>query len=304
MDASVIIVSWNAKAYLTECLDSIIKELEGNACEIITVDNASTDGSPDEVRARFPQVDLVVNETNQGFARANNTGIRRSSGRYIFLINSDVKVLYGCMASIIRYLDANQDIGILGPKILNKDLSLQKSCRKSPTLLLSLLSALGVDSTHMPQGETREAQVLSGCFLAVRREAMESVGLLDERFFFYAEDTDWCKRFRDAGWKAVYFTGASAIHYGGSSSARAPFKFYVEMQRANLQYWEKHHGPFSKSAYMMIIVLHQLLRVARGAALYALKPSSRDEAAFKIKRSIVCLRWILLQATGLNTELA
>lgn len=304
MDASVIIVSWNAKKFLLDCLETVYSDLNGLDHEVIVVDNASGDGSAGAVKEFYPKALVIENSSNEGFARANNTGIKKSSGEFILLINSDVKVIPGCIPALLKFLSEHGSAGVVGPMVLNGDLTLQKTSRRFPNLAITLLSALGIERTFLPHNETREAQALSGCFLAVRREALIDVGLLDERFFFYAEDKDWCKRFSDAGWKAFYHPEAKAIHYGGASSAKAPVKFYIEMHRANLQYWEKHHGSLSKAAYLFIMIIHQALRILRGAALYMLRPSSREEAAYKIKRSSACLRWMLCRTIGLNIELA
>jgi hypothetical protein len=127
----------------------------------------------------------------------------------------------------------------------------------------------------------------------VRREALEQVGELDERFFMYAEDLDWCKRFVDAGWETAYLKEAEAVHYGGQSSANTPVRFYVEMQKANLAYYLKHRGRLVAGIYAAIVFAHQLLRVARGSVLVLLHPASRAENTFKVQRSVACLRWLL-----------
>lgn len=307
MDISVVIVSWNARRHLIECLSSLWPELTGLRSEVIVVDNASTDGSSAAVLEQFPDVKLIQNYENLGFARANNIGIARSYGRYILLVNSDVLLLEGCIRKMFSYMERNPDAGVLGPRILNPDHTLQLSCTRFPTLRGALLSAVGLETAfrslrYFPHKGIEEVDVISGCFMMVRRRALDRVGPLDEAFFIYAEDKDWCKRFRDGGWKAVYFPHASAIHHGGASSKNMPVSFYIEMQKANLQYWEKHRGSTARAVYSGIILVHQSIRFLRGCLLYAARPSKRESSGHKIKRSGACIRWIFTGKGGLTPE--
>ncbi|MDO8426270.1 MAG: glycosyltransferase family 2 protein [Deltaproteobacteria bacterium] len=295
MDISVVIVSWNAKRFLLECLQSLYSEHE---MEVIVVDNASIDGSPQAVKELFPQAILILNGANAGFAGANNAGIRHSAGRYLCLINSDVTVFRDTLDKMVKYMDEHPSIGILGPMVLNPDLTLQRSCRRFPALSSSFLLALGLGSVFkglgfFPHDGVRAVEAISGCFMMVRRKAVNEVGPMDERFFLYAEDKDWCRRFRDAGWTNVYYPLARALHYGGSSSKNAPVRFYIEMHRANLQYWRKHRGAISLAAFRAVMMLHQFVRVLRGALLYIIMPSQREEAAHKVTRSLACLKWLV-----------
>lgn len=298
LDLSIVIVSWNAKAYLLECLRSLKSEANSCQAEIMVVDNASTDGSVEAVQEEFPNVKLVATKANLGFAKANNIGIKQSAGKYICLVNSDVKVLPGCLAAMVDHVNRHSNVGLLGPKVFNPDFTLQRSCWKFPTLWNSLSRALGVDTlfpglTFFPHHKTGVVEVLSGCFLMARREALDQVGLLDENFFMYAEDIDWCKRFGDAGWQAVYLPTATIIHFGGGSSSQAPVKFYIEQQRANLQYWKKHHHRLALAGFFLISLFYQVIRTLRAIALYGLKPSHRQETRIKLKRSLACAGWLL-----------
>ncbi|MCK5509900.1 MAG: glycosyltransferase family 2 protein [Desulfobacterales bacterium] len=306
IDLSIIIVSWNAKKYLLECLESVRKETASFRTEVIVVDNASTDGSVEAVKKSFPNVKLIQNNKNLGFAKANNIGISQSAGKYMCLINSDVKILEGCIDRMCVYIDEHPSVGILGPKIFNMDMTLQCSCRKFPSLWRNLCGAFAMESIfpriyYYLIDKAGKVDVLSGCFWMISRKAITEVGLLDETFFIYAEDLDWCKRFRDVGWEIVYFPDAAAIHYGGASSSNAPVKFYVEMQKANLKYWEKHHSRLSQICFMLIVMLHQALRIIRGTVIYSIKPSGREKMAIKIKRSYSSILW-LLKVSNLRNE--
>ncbi len=255
MDVSVIVVSWNASRCLRECLQSLTEGPFQHTLEVIVVDNASTDGSAEMVAADFPQVRLIRNDRNLGFAKANNVGIGQSTGRYVCLINSDVHVLPNCLDRLVEYLDAHSLVGLAGPKILNADRSLQSSCRRFPSLWNNFCESVGLfrmfprtsffSTEHMlcfPHDRIVDADVLVGCFWMIRREALESVGLLDEDFFIYAEDLDWCRRCWNAGWRVSFFPEAQAIHYRAASSANDPARFAIEQQRAVLHYWDKYHS--------------------------------------------------------------
>jgi hypothetical protein len=212
MDISVVILSWNDKQHLDGLLKSLANSTGTRSMEIIVVDNASTDGSPEMVETEFPGVKLIKNKENLGFPKGNNVGVMASRGKYVYLLNSDIKVLDGCIDALADYLDQNPRVGMVGPKILNRDMTHQSSCRTFPTLWNNFCSAAGLakafagskffSGEHMMyfKGDrTLEVDVLVGCFWAVRREAIDQFGLLDEGFFIYAEDVDWCKRCWKAG---------------------------------------------------------------------------------------------------------
>jgi GT2 family glycosyltransferase len=305
INISIIIVSWNAKKYLIDCLNSLF----GSSCkytqEIIVVDNASTDGSCEAVVSRFPQVTLIKNKENLGFAKANNIGIRQCHGRYVFLINSDVIVLPGCIEKLVDYMDKHPNVGMIGPRILNPDHSLQVSCRHFPSLWNNLCQTLwlnvlfpksrffsGPFMTYWAHDTIRKVDAIGGMFCMVSRQALDKVGLLDEDFFIYAEDVDWCKRFDKQCYDIMLFSEAQAIHFGGKSSSNAPIRFYIEMQKADLQYWTKHHGKFMATAYKMIILLRHILRAIARMLQYPFCLSQRETIRFKLRRCTACIQWI------------
>lgn len=307
MKISVVIVSWNAKEFLLQCLHSLARTMpRGSQSEVIVVDNASSDGSPGAVREAFPWVRLIQNDDNYGFAKANNIGIKASTGEYLFLINSDVVVKDGCFDRMLSHMAGHPDAGVTGPRILSPQGSVQRSCMGFPTLWNTFCRALALDSffpgsrifggqlmTYWRHDEVRAVDVINGCFWMVRREALEEVGLLDEGFFIYGEDIDWCRRFNDAGWKVVFFPDAEAVHYGGASSANAPLRFYIEMQRANYQYWKKHRSRAASTAYLFICLLHHSLRLAGEAVLYPFRLKKRTEGYYKISRALASIKWSL-----------
>lgn len=301
LDLSIVIVSWNTRDFVRQCLSSIETGRGEFTLETFVVDNASSDGTPGMIQEEFPAVKLIRNQSNLGFARANNSAVREAAGKYVCLINSDVTVPAGCLQKLFEYMEQNTSVGMAGPAMLTPCGAVGPSCMRRPTLRIWLVQALGLSSVfsgtslHIDKAGavgSYDVNVLNGWFWMVRRSALERVGFLDEDFFMYGEDIDWCHRFWALGWRVVYFPDAVAVHYGGASSSRAPVSNYIEMQRANIQYWKRYHNSVSQGVYVAIIFLHQLLRVFGYGAVYFLKPAARSEASFKVKRSSACLRWL------------
>jgi GT2 family glycosyltransferase len=306
MDVSVIIVSWNTQELVLQCLKSLESVRTQLSVEIILVDNASADHTVELVREQFPHVRVAQNATNLGFAKANNIGIEISSGEYLALINSDVVVPDGCLEKMVDYMKQHSDIGMLGPKMILRDGSVGPSCYRFPTVWNWFCNALGLNSvfygskslsdstmTNFKYDKIQEVDVLTGWFWMVRRRAVDQIGVLDDRFFMYGEDLDWPKRFHDGGWTVVFFPEAEAIHHCGASSAQAPTRFYVEMNRANLQYFRKHHGLPGVVGFWLTTWLHQILRITGYCFVYMLNQSNRANAHYKVRRSIACLRWLM-----------
>jgi GT2 family glycosyltransferase len=311
MDISIVIVSWNARAFLQACLYSLHRCSHRHSVEIIVVDNASQDGSPDMVEEKFPSVRLIRNTENLGFAAANNIGIRMSAGRYISLINSDVSVLGSCIDALADYLDQHPDVGNVGPKLLNEDMTLQSSCRRFPTLWNNICEAIGLSRVfgrssffsgeHMlyfSYDRILDVDVLVGCFWMVRRESFETVGLLDEAFFIYAEDVDWCKRCSKSGWRTSFFPEGQAIHTRGGSSANDPLRFAIEQQRAVLHYWKKHHNGFGYRGIRFVLFCHHLIRYLFASTSHWLSPSKCKESDLRGVLCRACMRAILSADTA------
>ena len=310
---SVIIVSWNAKDYLMQCLASVSPEACRFSMEVIVVDNASSDGSADMVAKLYPETILIRNSQNLGFSRANNLAIRESKGRYLCLINSDVKVLPGCIDALLDYCTQHPEVGMVGPTIIGRDGNLQRSCRGFPTVWNMTGRALALDRlfparkcfagyslSFWKQDSLRPVDILTGCFWLVRKQALDDVGLLDESFFMYGEDMDWCKRFWQHGWPIVFVPHASAIHYGGASSANSPMRFYIERQKADLQYWRKHHSRAGAFSYFLISGAHMLLRAVGYSVASMLRRAQRAAYHYKVRRSLSCLKWMLLGDKAVN----
>lgn len=303
---SIVIVTWNCKKFAEECLDSLRAYSQDLQAEIVVVDNASRDGTPELVRDSYPGVTLIQNEDNLGFAKANNIGIRKTAGKYVCLVNPDVRVLDGCIEKMLAYMEKNPRIGLLGPRMLGADGKSYRSYMGAPTLWRMFCRALALDvlfprselfggflMPYFKRDRIADVDVLNGWFLMTRREALNEVGLLDEKLFMYADDLDWSKRFHDAGWKVVYFPEAESLHYGGGTTAQAPVFFSLEMQRSNFQYWQKNYSRASELPYLVIVWIHQAVRLVGYSLLSLAAKPNRTAAAFKAKRSLACMRWLM-----------
>ncbi|MDH7480866.1 MAG: glycosyltransferase family 2 protein [Armatimonadota bacterium] len=254
IDLSVVIVNWNTCSYLRKCLASV--ELDRiSAMEVIVVDNASVDGSQEMVEREFPQVKLIKNTSNLGFSRAANIGIKASKGRYILLLNPDSEVQPGALSVLVKFADSNPRAGLFGPKILNADGSLQSSARRFPTPLAALfrntfLGRLFPNNQYVKQylmadwdhSSPREVDWLSGAALMLRREMLDEIGLLDERFFMYCEDVDIAYRAKQKGWKAIYFPEAKIVHFLAKSSDQAPNKMILTFHQSMYAFYKKHYA--------------------------------------------------------------
>src|SRR4051795_4438315 len=244
-DVTVVVVTYNALPWIERCLGSV----DGN--EVIVVDHGSTDGTLELVRERFAAA-RVIEQENRGFGAGNNAGMRAANGRYAFLLNADAWVVDDALDVLAGYLDEHADVAIAGPRLSNQDGSLQRSIRGFPTLWrlateYFFLRKLGPRSRLLNafygggfrHDQTREVETLYGAALLVRREAADAVGLFDERFFMFCEETDWTYRFHQAGWAVAFVAEAEVVHVGGASHGG---RLYVENLRGLLRFFAKHRG--------------------------------------------------------------
>ena len=199
-------------------------------------------------------------------------------------------------------------MGVVGPLTRNPDGTIQRSCMRSPNVWTAWCRALALDRTILaavapvrwdhddailPMTGPDRVDVLNGAFMLIRRTAMDQVGLIDDRYFMYGDDIDWCLRFRKAGWPVAFDANAEAIHYGGGTTARAPVYFYVEMQKANLQYWKKHHSRAAQIAFLASLWVHDASRYVIYSALSSLGESWKERVGFKAERSLASIRWLM-----------
>lgn len=252
---SVIIVSYNVKPFLERALLSIQKALEGISSEVFVVDNGSGDGSVAMVKEHFPGVHLISNRENIGFARANNQALLKAKGKTVCLINPDTLVRKETFKVCLDYLETHSAVGAVGCKIVNPDGTLQLSCRRSiPTPWVAFTKVMFLSRlfprskwfgrynlTYLDPDQTTEVEALSGSFMVVRRQVVDQVGLLDEAFFLYGEDLDWCYRMHQEGWKIVYLPETQIIHYKGRSALEASFDTHRIFYEAMRLFVKKHY---------------------------------------------------------------
>lgn len=266
VDISIIIVNWNTRDLLAQCLQSLASHADSWQPEVFVVDNASEDDSVALVKKQFPWVKLIANNQNVGFARANNQAIHCASGRYILLLNSDTIVLPGALSKLVAFADKHEDIGVLGPALLDATGSLQPSWAKFPTILSELRGIhyrekKAYHSAHIAKNQTAyQVDWLAGACLLVRQEVIAQVGVLDDLFFLYSEETDWCLRIKSAGWHIVYLPEAQIIHLeGGSSERDLPRTSYL-LYHSKLLYAHKHFGLRQAIALKIGFVLLLLIK--------------------------------------------
>src|SRR3990170_171519 len=306
MDVSIIIVSWNTRDILRNCLASVFRNILESSCEVIVIDNGSSDGSVGMVQKDFPQVILIKNKENKGFAAANNQGIRIATGRYILLLNSDTIVLGDAISKTIQFADSEPQAAVVGCQILNTDRTIQQSCFMFPSILNMLLAItymykifprskyLGRERmTWWDHSDLREVDVLKGCFMLVRRESIEQIGVMDEQFFIYGEETDWCWRFKRAGWKCIFAPVGQIIHLGGQSTRMQAGPMLLQLRGSLLLFFKKNKSSVEYLIACLLTALFFGVRLPWWAILSLLKPaqeSIRSRCYYYAKGFIYSLR--------------
>jgi N-acetylglucosaminyl-diphospho-decaprenol L-rhamnosyltransferase len=270
-DVSVSLVNTNSRELLLACLES----LEGAGAEIVVLDNASEDGSAAAVRERFPQVRLIEQRHRAGFGANHNAVVRATTGRYVFVLNEDTTSEDWGFDRMVTHLDANPRVAALGPRLVYPDGRPQASAWRFPSPTTAALGLLTLGRTGIVQSggsETRDVDWAMAAALLLRREALDEVGMFDEGYFIYSEETDLCRRLRDAGWRTQYFPSVTVVHHESQFSAGIPERRINEMWRGRHRYWEKHHpGPGAHVA--------ALLTGAQYSARGLLRRGDRDFAA-------------------------
>lgn len=293
-DLAVVIVSWNTRDVTRECLRSLHESLDASGLDtdVWVVDNASTDGSAEMVESEFPRVKLVRNTENRGFAPANNQALVPGAARVHLLLNSDTVVLGDAIRKSVEYMDGHEDVAVFGCRVLNPDRTVQRTCFMEPTLFNVFLKTIGVFKAPWPRwfgrehyrhwlrDDERDVGVVTGCCFFVRDEAMQSVGLLDERFFFCGEETDWCRRFKRAGWKVRFAPVGEIVHFGNVSGAKWSWRRDLMLTEGVLRYHRKHSGRFGFAlAWLMLFVFH-VSRAVLWAVLAVVTQRKRAKARF------------------------
>jgi len=291
-DLAIVIVNWNVRALLEACLASVYESLKNSHLtgEVWVVDNASMDGSAEMVRERFPQARLMANETNVGFAAANNQALRAMGfasaehpdlPRYVLLLNPDTELLNEALTTMVRFLDENPQAGVAGAKLLYPDGRLQHSAFGFPTLAQALLDFFPLHHRLLnsrlngrylrrlyERGEPFTVDHPLGAALMARGEAIQQVGLLDERFFIYCEEIDWCMRMKKAGWGVYCVPRAEVVHHEARSTRQVRGEMFVALWRSRYLLFEKHYGRFYQWAVRRIVRLGLRAEARRALAAH------------------------------------
>lgn len=254
-DFSICIVSLNAAGYLRGCLQSLREATHGATYEVIVVDNGSTDGTAGLLAREFPEAMRIANPENLGYTAPMNQALRAGSGRYLVQLNADTLVQDGAFDRLLAYMDAHPQVGICTPKMLNRDGSFQRQCRRSaarPWDVITYFTGLWklfprsplfgrYLLTYLPEDETCEVEAVSGSCMVIRRAVVDAIGYLDETYFAYQEDSDFCFRARQAGWKVFFLPEAQITHFGGQGgSGHQPYRGIYHWHRSYLVYYRRH----------------------------------------------------------------
>ncbi len=292
LDVSIIIVNWNAQDLLAKCLRCVESTVKKTTYEIIVIDNASTDGSQEMIQRDFPQVRLIDNAVNAGFATANNQGMKISQGRYDLLLNSDAFVKDETIDEMVAFMDAHPEAGMSGCQLLYEDGRLQPSCYSFPSLSTEFYTALQLDKlfaknrefgkylmTYWDFNDVREVDAIMGAFMLVRKTAIAQVGMMDDSFFMYSEEMDWCFRFKKNGWKTLYNPNVQAVHLWGGSSKRMKVEMFLQLYRSKVKFFRKNYGALWAFLLKLILVFGCLLRIGPGLIYYrrSSDPNKRDK---------------------------
>lgn len=267
MDLSIIIVNYNTKDLLQKCLQSVFSSRTDYHFEVLVSDNGSSDNSQDMVKQEFPQVKLIENRMNLGFSKGNNVAIKQASGKYILLLNSDTEVKPDTFDLCIRRTEQDQSIGVLGCKVLLPDGSLDSACRrKFPNPWNSFLRLFGLKkfsdyNITAPIDEEIEVDAVMGAFMMVRKSVIDQVGLLDEEFFMYGEDLDWCFRIHVSGFRILYYPKAQITHYKYGSAQKQAFQTIRLAHQAMKIFYRKHYAKKHSWIFNQLVYLGISLRM-------------------------------------------
>lgn len=265
IDLSISIVNWNTEAFLKECIQSIYKGTQKISYEIFVVDNGSRDGSVEMVRTHFPNVHLIANQMNKGFASANNQAVQLSRGRYIIFLNPDTVVHEGALDRMVQCMEEHFEAGVVGCKLLNRDGSIQHSLRKFPDFSTIMIG--GTILRRVPFlkqkikyfkmeefsfSQVEEVDVTSGAALLVKKAVLNEVGLMDGNYFMFVEDLDLCRRIRAKGYKIYFLPDAVITHFGGESRHQNPNELMIIGLRSLIRYFTKFEGPMKTYLFKLI----------------------------------------------------
>jgi GT2 family glycosyltransferase len=270
MDLSIVIVSWNTSEILTACLRSIYENAPTSSFEIWVVDNASKDDTVEKIKSNFPDIRLIENATNMGFAGGNNQALSLCQGKYLLLLNPDTLVYPNSLQNLIDFMDANPEAGACGSRYLNPDGTLQPSSFPIPTLPrefwrlfhIDKIKKYGVyDMNTWSIDQPRQVDVLQGACLIIRNTVLEKIGLLDTDYYIYTEEVDLCYRIRQAGWKLYWLPTSVIVHFGGQSTSQVADAMFLRLYESKIIFIRKHYGKLQANIYKLILALSSLVRI-------------------------------------------
>jgi len=288
---SIIIISFNTRQLTLDCLRSVRASVQGMPTEVWVVDNASTDGGVEAIRAEFPEVRLIANARNVGFGPANNQAMRVANGEFFLLLNSDAFLEQDAVNELVAFLRESPKIGVVGPRLLNADGSLQVSCFRFPSP-----SHAWCDNLWLTRGygrwkhdSVRRVDFVSGACMLVRREVFEETGGFDEQFFMYSEESDWQRRIWNAGWQVAFTPSARVVHLGGASGADQKAEINRYFFDSLDQYLHKHHGVLGLISLRCAMTIGCALRAGLWA-LVSLLPHKRTQSLISMRRHLALLK--------------
>lgn len=306
IDISISIVNFNTKEPLRRCLKSIRDNIKGLNYEVIVVDNNSNDGSAEMVRDEFPSAQVIVNKENKGATVAKNQTFHQAQGKYVLILDSDIEILPGTIEEMVRYMEINSKIGILGPRVLFPNHQPQHSCNKSgPNLWSCFLnklvffanlrynfyrSKIGGEYIKKRYSKPEEFTWLGGMCLLVRDVVIQQIGGMDEIFFIYYDDTDFCLRAKNAGWKVFYLPSVSVIHHMSKGVGQFSNFLYPKIFESELHFFRKHYGKFQSNICALFIQMAMVLRMLLILPLFLLR-IKRDYLQMRMQayRQVFCL---------------
>lgn len=306
VDVSIVIVSYNARAYLEKCLKSVYDTCDGLKHEVFVVDNDSHDGSADLVETGFPDVRLIRNPCNAGFAAANNLAIPHCKGEFVFLLNNDTELQPGCLQQMLSFARAQPDSGAVGCRLVGADGRTQQSAKRFKTvlneiwpqipLLYRIRTAWGsqdYDMSRLGSADAAEVDYVCGAATLLRKKALNEVGLLDDQFFMYSEEEDLCWRLKARGWKTYYLPGPAAVHHGGASARTCPGRMHREFHKSRILFLRKHRGRLAELAFRALCPATVIAGMTSQAVRHLMSPTQRGLAVsdIQIMRDVlaVCL---------------
>lgn len=302
MDLSIILVNLNTKELLYDALAALPEACSGLVYETIVVDNGSSDGSPAMVREQFPGAQLIVNQRNVGFAAANNQAFEVAHSDLILLLNTDTRAAPGSISALVQFIHSHPQAGIAGPRLINLDGTFQGSAANFPTIPQESLLLLGNLSRHLrgpvfpfhqlpPELSPRQVDWVSGACLLIRRIVIDQIGPLDEGYFMYTEETDWCYRAKQAGWEIWWVPEPVVLHYNGATAKQTHALKRWQVYGSKIRFFRKHHGRAAAWMFAAAVWITSLIKtVGWGGIALLSTPERRDRARHNVRAYLELLR--------------